>query len=311
MPVKHTTVILLLLALGLFAPGALSGADGGRIAVLVSSNEAPFKEAVSGFEAYLAKQGYTSGYDVFRLDGDAAKAGPAVQRIKASGSHLVFTVGTVATDAALKGITDIPIVACLVLRTDGLRKAPNATGVGLEFPLDTQLAWMQKFLPRSSTIGVIYSAGENQQKVEAAAEAARTAGLRLEAKQVRSPQDVPAALNNLSKQADALWSIPDSVMLSPTIAKNVLLFSFRNSIPVVGPSTAWVKAGALYALDWDYADLGGQCGEQADRILKGVAPSSVPVATPRTARYTINLVTARQMKLELPEQLVKGAHQTY
>jgi putative ABC transport system substrate-binding protein len=202
-------------------------------------------------------------------------------------------------------------VACLVLRTDGIKNAGNATGVGLEYPLETQVAWMQRFLPKTGTIGLVYNAGENQQKVDAAAAILRKAGLRLETEQVRTPQDVPAALNNLGKRVDALWGIPDSVMLSPTIAKNVLLFSFRNSIPVIGPSAAWVKAGALYALDWDYADLGGQCGEMADKILKGAQPSSILVASPRSVQYTINLVTARQMKLALPEKLVSGAHQTY
>ena len=299
------------LAVALLAPGAPSGASGDKIAVVVSSNEAPFTETVAGFNEYLAKQGYTAGYEVIRLDGDPAKAGPAIQRIKAGGVRLVFTVGTVATDAVVKGITDIPIVACMVLRTDTLKKSGNATGVGLEFLLETQVAWMQRFLPDAGTVGVIYSAGENRQKVDAAAAIAKKAGLTFEAAQVKSPQDVPAALNSLAKRVDALWGIPDSILLSPTIAKNVLLFSFRNSIPVVGPSAAWVKAGALYSLDWDYADLGGQCGEIADKIIKGAQPSSIPAASPRTVLYTINLVTARQMKLELPEKLVSGAHQTY
>ena len=300
---KHILIIGLLLTAAFAVPAAFSGAPGDKIAVLVSSNDAPFTETVAGFSDHFAAQGYSAGYEFYRLDGDPAKAGPAVQKIKAGGAKLVFTVGSAATDAAVKGITDIPIVACLVLRTESLKKGGNATGVGLEFPLETQVAWMQRFLPRSSTIGVIYNAGENQQKVDAAAEAARKAGLKLETEQVRSPQDVPAALNNLSKRVDALWGIPDSIMLSPTIAKNVLLFSFRNSIPVVGPSASWVKAGALYSLDWDYADLGRQCGEMADRILKGAQPSSIAVASPRTVKYTLNLVTARQMKLALPEKI--------
>jgi len=295
----------------IIAPGAISGAADDRIAVLVSSNEAPFTETLDGFRDYLAKQGYAAGYEVFRLDGDAGMAGPAIQKIRLGGVRLIFTVGSTATEAAVKGITDIPIVACLVLRTDTLRKARNATGVGLEFPLETQLEWMQRLLPRAASIGIIYNAGENQQKVAAAAELVKKAGLRLETERVRTPQDVPAALNNLSKRVDVLWGIPDSIMLSPAIAKNVLLFSFRNSIPFVGPSAAWVKAGALYSLDWDYADLGGQCGEMANQILRGASPASIPATMPRTVKYTLNLVTARQMKLELPEPVVRGARQTY
>ncbi|MHB8845170.1 MAG: ABC transporter substrate-binding protein [Nitrospirota bacterium] len=311
MIILRNLLIALSIAVLPFLADATARAGNSRIAVLISSNEAPFTETVAGFRDYLARQGVQADYAIERLDGDAAKTGPAVRRIKAGGAGLVFTVGSAATDAAVKEITDIPIVACLVLRTENLKRSANATGVGLEYPVETQLAWLQRMLPQARSIGVLYNAGENQRTVNAAAEIAKKAGLTLEAERVRSPQDVPAALNRLSKRVDVLWGIPDSVMLAPPIAKNLLLFSFRNSIPFVGPSAPWVKAGALYSLDWDYTDLGGQCGELADRILRGAAPASLPAATPRKVQYSLNLVTARQMKLELPEQLVRGAHQRY
>ena len=282
-----------------------------RIVLLVSSNEAPFQVAANGFREHLARQRVPAGYEVFSLDGDAAKAGPAIQKIKAGGARLVFTLGSMATDAALREIADIPIVACLVLRTDNLKKASNATGVGLEFPLETQFAWMRKMLPEVRSIGVLYNTNENQKRINAAAEIARKAGMRLEAHEVNEPQDIPAALDSLSRRAEVLWGLPDSLTLSPPVAKNILLFSFRNSIPFIGPSAAWVKAGALYSLDWDYADLGAQCAEMAQKVLAGAAPSSLPAATPRKVLYSLNLVTARQMKIDLPDQLVRGARQTY
>ena len=282
-----------------------------RIVLIVSSSEAPFKEAITGFREHLARQGVQAGYEVFNLDGDAAKAGPAIQKIKAGGARLVVTLGSMATDAALRDITDIPIVACLVLRTDSLKKASNATGVGLEFPLEVQFAWMQKMLPEVMSIGVLYHPNENQKRINAAAEIARKAGMRLEAREVTAPQDIPSALDSLSRKAGVLWGLADGLTLSPPVAKNILLFSFRNSIPFIGPSAAWVKAGALYSLDWDYTDLGAQCGEMAQKVLAGAAPSSIPAATPRKVLYSLNLNTARQMKIDLPEQLVRGAHQTY
>jgi len=282
-----------------------------RIVLLVSSNEAPFKEAVTGFREHLSRQGVQAGYEVFSLDSDAAKAGPAIQKIKTGGARLVVTLGSMATDAALRGITDIPIIACLVLRTDNLKKAPNATGVGLEFPLETQFAWLQKMLPEVRSIGVLYNPNENQKRINAAAEIARKAGMRLEAHEVNEARDIPAALDSLSRRVEVLWGLADGLTLSPPVAKNILLFSFRNSIPFIGPSAAWVKAGALYSLDWDYADLGAQCAEMAQKVLAGAAPSSLPAATPRKVLYSLNLVTARQMKIDLPDQLVRGARQTY
>jgi len=307
---KNIMVAVILAAILFLALGRTARTEA-RIVLLVSSNEAPFKEADAGFREHLVRQGIQAEYEVYNLDGDAAKAGPAIQKIKAGGARLVVTHGSLATDAALRDITDIPIVACLVLRTDNLKKSPNATGVGLEFPLETQFAWMQKMLPEVMSIGVLYRPQENQKRVSAAAEIANKAGMRLEAREVNGPQDIPAALDTLSRRAEVLWGLADGLVLSPPIAKNILLFSFRNSIPLIGPSATWVKAGALYSLDWDYADLGAQCGEMAQKVLAGAAPSSLPAATPRKVLYSLNLNTARQMKIDLPEKLVRGARQTY
>ncbi len=284
---------------------------GEKIALLISSNNAPYKAAVSGFNAYLAKQGIQADYEVYPLDGDAAKAGPAIQKIKASGSRLIFTLGSLATDAVVKEVTDTPIIACLVLRTDNLKSLSNVTGVGLEFSFETQLEWLQRLLPQAKSVGVIYNPEENQKRIEHAARFAKKVGLHLEAQEVRTPRDIPAALNNLSKRADVIWGIADNLTLSPTIGKNVLLFSFRNNIPYIGPSATWVKAGALYSLDWDYEDLGAQCGEIAQKIFGGTAPADIPALSPRRVLYTLNLFTARQMKITLSDELVRGARQTY
>jgi len=282
-----------------------------KIVLLISLEEAPFKQTVAGFNEYLTKQGIQASYEMYSLEGDSARVGPAIQKIKQSNAKLVFALGSLATDAALRELPDIPIVAGLVLRTDNLKQKANATGVGLEFPLETQFEWMRRFLPQAHTIGVIYNPEENQKRIDSAARIAKKQGLRLAAQQIHEPQDVPAALNNLSKGADVLWGVADSLALSPQIAKNILLFSFRNSIPFVGPSSTWAKAGALYSLDWDYADLGAQCGEMAHKVLTGALPSSIPVEMPRKVMYSVNLFTARQLKISLPDDLVRGALHTY
>jgi putative ABC transport system substrate-binding protein len=202
-------------------------------------------------------------------------------------------------------------VAGLVLRSDALKKGGNLTGVSIEFPLDLQFSWVQKLVPQARTIGVIYSSEENKKKIEAAAKAAQKMGLRLEAQEIRAAQEVPDALERLSKRAQLLWGLPDTVALSMQMAKPILLFSLQNSIPFAAPSSMWVKAGALYSLDCDYKDVGAQCGEMAVKVLKGASPGSLAPETPRTVTYSINMNTARMMKLAIPDDLVRGAKQTF
>lgn len=147
--------------------------------------------------------------------------------------------------------------------------------------------------------------------MNAAAHVAREMGLTMAARPIETPREIPAALNHLANQVDVVWGLPDHVVLSPETAKPLLLFSLRNRIPFVGLSTSWAKAGALYALDRDYTDLGAQCGEVAMAILNGRPPESLSVASPRKVLYAINLQTARRMKITLPDHLVRGAAEVF
>jgi len=307
---RHIIVLtLILLALAGLYPGSAHAAD--RIALLISSDDAPYKEAVAGFNEYLNKQGMQPTYELINLAGDAAKAGAAIQKIRLGGFSLVFALGSLATDAVAREISDTPIVAGLVLRPESLRKSANLTGVSIEFPLELQFAWIQKMVPQAKTIGVVYSPEENGKKIEAAAKAAQKMGLKLETQEVRTPQEVPDVLDRLSKRAQVLWGLPDAVALSMQVAKPILLFSLQNSIPFAAPSSMWVKAGALYSLDCDYKDVGAQCGEMAVRVLRGASPGAIPPSSPRTVNYSLNMNTARQMKLSIPDDIVRGAKQTF
>jgi putative ABC transport system substrate-binding protein len=112
-------------------------------------------------------------------------------------------------------------------------------------------------------------------------------------------------------RTEALWGIADSMVLNAQTGKQILLTSFRSQIPFIGPSEPWAKAGALYALDRDYFDLGQQAGEIALRILKGEKPQKIPLEPPRRILYYVNRKTAEHMRIEIPENVLKAASAVY
>jgi putative ABC transport system substrate-binding protein len=160
-------------------------------------------------------------------------------------------------------------------------------------------------------VGVLYNPAENQEKIDYANKVAQTLGLRLLARPVSTPQSLPDALNSLVNDVDVLWGLTDQTVLSPQTAEPILLFSFRHRIPFIGLSSSWVKAGALYALDRDYTDLGVQCGEIANKMLQGVRAESVLPVTPRKVLYTVNLKTAQHMKVEIAPPVLNAAQQAF
>ncbi len=292
----------------------LSGSEAAmRIAVVITSAEPSFKEGLAGFQKYLEEENSTAEYEIVPL---AYKASPAqreqfMEKIRQGGFRLVLTLGSAGAEAVAENAIDIPHVACMVLRQDNFARMPSSTGVWLEFPLEIQFSWTTRLFPEAKTIGVIYNPAENKQRIEAAKQIAYNRDLRLHAVPVHALQDIPAALQSVSKNSDVLWGLADRIALSPQIAQHVLLFAFQNGIPFIGPSPAWVKAGALYALEWDYRDMGAQCGEMAHQILNGTRPENIPPAPPRTVLYSINMNTAEHLKIELPEALIKKARKIY
>ena len=307
-PVRASLLALGAFGLAVSAPvGAAAVKEDARVAVLVSQDAPPYQEALDGFRDYLEQQGVRLPIDVQSLHGDAAAAAAALQRSRQDRASLVLTLGSLGTQAAVREVRDLPIVAGLVLNADDVAKVPNATAVVLEFPVETQLRYLQRLLPAQRNVGVLFNPSENQARIDAATRVAAALGLTLFARKVESPKELPDALDSLNKRADVLWGVADQIVLNPQTVKPILLFSLRNRIPFVGLSATWVKAGALYALDRDYKDIGRQCGEQALKILQGTAPSALPPVPPRKVVYSVNLKTARLLRLDLGGPVLQAA----
>ncbi len=286
------------------------GAERDRIVVVTSDDSLPYQRVLEGVRSYLAAQGSQTALSVHSLHSEPAEARRALSAARLR-SHPLLTVGSSATQEALQIERDAPLVACMLVNGHDLKNAHNATGVTLDFALETQFEWIKKFVPEGRTIGVLYNPAENRTQIDAAAKIARSLGLRLVAREVATPQALPAALASLAQEADVLWGLTDHLVLSPQTGEAILLFSLRNRIPFTGLSESWVKAGALYALDRDYADIGAQCGEMVFRVAGGTPASELPPARPRKLTYAVNLRAAEHMKLEIPTALVEGADRVF
>ncbi len=305
--VLRAVTVLVLIALGAITVHAAE-----NVAVLVSGKDASYEETLKGFLGSLTRQAVDATYEVHKLGGSAAAAPRALKAVKKGGAKLVLTLGELATEAAINEIHDVPIVACMVTRTDVLKKSPNVTGVGLEFPLEVQASWLQILLPAAKNIGIVYNPNENQKRVEAAGHILEGMGLKFLLQEARSPQEVPSAVDGLAaKKVDAIWALADSAAVTPKTAKVVGPILLRSGTPLIGPSPAWVKEGALYSLDWDYADLGAQAGDIAVKILKGAQPGAIPAASARKVLYVLNLKAAQDLKITFSDQIIKSARTTF
>jgi putative ABC transport system substrate-binding protein len=271
-----------------------------RIVVIGSQEKTPYRLFVEGFRGFLGKREPGLEYDeaAMRADGKGD-------------ASLLLTLGPATLRSVLEQEPATPVIAGLTRDRQLLESHAGVTGVVLEYGAEIQLAWIKRILPDYRTIGVLYNPEKSAVRIAAAKKAAAKLGLNLVAQAVDSPKELPVAMESLFRRVDVLWGITDPVVLSRKTAKAILLTSFRNKVPFVAPSPAWVKAGALYSLNFDYRDLGVQSGEIALDVLQGRQIASIPLQEPREVRYTLNLRTAQHMRLKLPGALVNGADRVF
>ncbi len=280
------------------------------IVVVMAKSSRPYEEVMTGFRSYLQSQGIMAHFDINTIDGDTEELDRILDYAESNDAKLIFTIGAAATEWVTRKEIDIPVVYSLVLHEIRSNNA-DVAGVTMEFSVSSQFMWMKRFLPKASRVGVLYNPESNGERIVRAKIEAKKIGVQLEAEAVEKPQDIPGALQRLEKKVDVLWGIPDNVVLNPQTAKQLLLFCYRNRIPFVGPSKAWVKAGALYALDRNYTDIGSQCGEIAMSIFSGTSPRDIDSQSPDRTVYFVNLKTARHMKVNIDKELLAAADGVY
>lgn len=185
-------ITLVTLTLGMATGPAM--ADPNRIVILSGQDSKPYQTVVAGFQQSLVKQGITLKVESLTLQRNQGKTQDALVDVKRNGAKLVVTLGNQATQAAVREIRDLPILASMIITADDIRSSPNATAVLLDFPVETQLQWIKRVVPNIGSVGILFNPVENRSKIEAASKAAKEAGLTLIPQPVETPRALPDAL---------------------------------------------------------------------------------------------------------------------
>lgn len=300
--------LLLLLA----GAGPLAASPGPTVAIVTSSRVGPFETASRAISGVLAADPRQPEVLTFDLDGERSRAPEVLAAVRRANPELIVTVGSLATAVALADPTQrTPLVFSMVLyprQSEFLSDQTRpVTGVALDVPLDTQLAYIRRLVPQARRLGVLYHRDETGLVVEAARRQAPAHGLSLVAREVEQPASAVAALGELMEEVDVVWSVADSHVFTPQTTSALILAALRRRVPLLGLSTAHVRSGALATLYCDYEDVGRQTGELVLRILDGTRPQDIPVAAPRKVAVGLNLRTAQHLGLDVSPALVGEA----
>ncbi|MEQ1803757.1 MAG: ABC transporter substrate-binding protein [Burkholderiaceae bacterium] len=107
------------------------------------------------------------------------------------------------------------------------------------------------------------------------------------------------------ERAQALSVLSGIVFLTHRQAIVELAASRR--LPAIYPERAFVDAGGLMYYGASLSDMWRHVAAHADKILKGAKPADLPVEQPTKFELVINLKTARQLGLKIPQSVLLRA----
>lgn len=120
------------------------------------------------------------------------------------------------------------------------------SAIYLDQPLRRQLDLIAAVLPDTSSIGVLYSTPPRE--LVALRTLAKARNIELNERSPASASNLHAALQEILLSSDVLLALPDAEIYNTSTIRNILLATYRDKVPLVGFSPAYVKAGALCAV---------------------------------------------------------------
>ena len=185
------------------------------------------------------------------------------------------------------------------------RPGGNVTGLtnlGVELG-GKRLELLKEAVPKVARVAVLYDQavpGNASDVKEVLPVAARALRLTLQPWEVRGTDDFDRVFAAMGKQRpDALYVIGGSLMNNNQ--KRTVGFALKSRLPSVYSSKEAVDAGGLMSYGADLADSYRRVAYFVDRILKGAKPADLPVERPMKFEFIINLKTAKQIGLTIPQ----------
>jgi putative ABC transport system substrate-binding protein len=137
--------------------------------------------------------------------------------------------------------------------------------------------------------------------------AARALQLTLQPWEVRSADDFDRVFAALNKQRPDGLYVPASGLLMGFNQKRIADFALKSRLPSMYAGKPFVDAGGLMSYGADQADRFRRVATYVDRILKGAKPADLPIEQPTKFELVINLKTAKQIGVTIPQRVLGRA----
>jgi len=278
------------------------------------SPPAPLREA-------LQSLGYTEGnnisYEGRWAEGRGERLRDLAAELALRKVDLIVALGGPAAEAAKQMSSTTPIIvlnAGDVVET-GLvaslaRPGGNVTGINDPAAVLSakRLEMLNEFMPGAKRVAVLWNAGNHAMtlRYREIEKAAKIRGMSIDPLGVREPDDFDAALAAMTR------SRPDAVMMLTDALTNlnrqrVLDYVSAHKIPAMYEFGYVVRGGGLISYGSDDGENFKLVANYVAKVLRGAKPADLPVEQPNRYFLVINLKTAKDLGLDIPQSLLLRA----
>ena len=223
-------------------------------------------------------------------------------------SYLTITFGTrAASFVKSSGTQDHLVLAMLPRQSDiaGERfpSLEGTTRIYIDQPYSRYFELIKATMPRVARVGLLLYASDADES-QALQMAATEAELILKIEYVDSVQDIGESLSKLLGAIDVFLALPDSRIHNNKTISNILTTAYRNHIPVVGFSSAYVNAGATEAIYTSLDDIARQVSDTAvDLLTHKSKPSTIQQAKYFSIAFNFEVARSLGLTIRSPSEI--------
>jgi putative ABC transport system substrate-binding protein len=280
-----------------------------------------YQRRVGQLKQGLVHLGWVEGQNIvfeFRYpEGKPDRLPVLAAELVAANVDVIVTQGTESTQAARNATSTIPIVMAQIGDAVGAglvvslaRPGGNITGLTLVATEQStkRLELIKEVVPGVARVAVVWNGNNASHRLQLMEmeSAAPALGLQLRSLPARNAGEIETGFAAAAQaRSEAVISMDDFLILfhRPRIVE----LAMRQKIPVIGEFGAFAEAGALLSYAPSPAAMWRRAASYIDKIFNGAKPADLPVEQPTKFELVVNLKTAKELGLKIPESFLQRA----
>lgn len=281
----------------------------------------PFYAVIDGLKDGLRELGFAEGnhyvLEIRDLKGDRKAAEEAARSLERDKVNLIYVIANSLTIAAKRATAEVPIV--FAVGSDpvatGLAESfakPGGRLTGVHYVVGDltakRLEILKAILPELRRVVTFYDPGnaDAMAGAKSAREAARQLKIEILERRVASVDELRQGLIALKdKDAEAYFHSNDGMVTSQ--AQFIIDTARAKKLPTIFAEQSLATQGALVGYGVSYYEAGRLSAKYVQRILTGASPRSLPVESLSRVGLAVNLKTAREIGVTIPQAVLLRA----